>query len=234
MNPLVSYQLNGGIATVTMDDGKVNAMSPQMIGELNAALDRATTDRAAIVLTGRPGVFSGGFDLTVMARGGANAYEMLMGGFELAGRILSFPAPVVMACNGHALAMGVFILQAGDYRIGVNGPHKIGANETAIGLNLPHTTIEICRQRLAPAHFNRALINAEIYSPADAVAAGFLDRVVEETELQTEAQAMITRLAKYNRATLVANKQLVRGQAIKTVTAALDADRTELAPLKRK
>jgi enoyl-CoA hydratase len=232
MTEPVSYRLEAGIATLTLDDGKVNAMSPLMINAVNAALDQAAADRAAVLLTGRAGVLSGGFDLTVLAKGGAHAYEMLIGGFELAGRLLAFPAPVVVACPGHALAMGCFLLQGGDYRLGASGPHKIGANETAIGLNMPQLGIEMMRQRLAPAHFNRTLINAEIYSPQDAVAAGLLDRVVEPEQLMPEALAMAQRLAKLGRATFTTNKQLVRAQAIKAVEAALAADRASLAPLK--
>jgi enoyl-CoA hydratase len=234
MSEFVGYRLEAGIATLTLDDGKVNAMSPAMIAAINQALDQAAADRAAVLLTGRPGVLSGGFDLTVLAKGGEHAYAMLMGGFELAGRLLAFPAPVVVACPGHALAMGCFLLQAGDYRIGVSGAHKIGANETAIGLNLPQLGIEIMRQRLVPAHFNRTLINAEIYNPQDAIAAGLLDRVVEPEQLMPEALAMAQRLAKLGRATFATNKQLVRAQALKAVEAALDADRATLAPLRQK
>jgi enoyl-CoA hydratase len=233
MNAFVTYQLDAGIATIAMDDGKVNAMSPKMIGEINAAFDRAAEDRAAVLLTGRAGTFSGGFDLSVLGKGGGAAHEMLMGGFELAARVLAFPAPVVIACGGHALAMGCFLLQAGDYRLGINGAYKIGANETAIGLNLPALAIEVCRQRLAPAHFNRALINAEIYSPQDAVAAGLLDRVVDADNLMTEARTMAARLAKYGRATFATNKQLVRAATLKAIESALEADRATLAPLKK-
>lgn len=233
MTELVSYRLEAGVATLSLDDGKANVMSPAMIAGINAALDRASADRAAVLLTGRTGTFSGGFDLGTLAKGGDAAYGMLMGGFELAARLLAFPAPVVVACSGHALAMGCFLLQAADYRIGIEGPFKIGANETAIGLNLPALAIEICRQRLAPAHFNRVLINAEIYSPQDAVAAGLLDAVVEADQLMPDAQTMAARLARYGRATYATNKQLVRAQTLKAVEAALAADRATLASLRK-
>src|SRR5437763_12340365 len=107
---LVSYSLEGGVAGIAMDDGKVNALSPAMLGELNAAFDRAEADRAAVVFTGRPDRFSAGFDLNVLRAMDDSARLMLRGGFELALRILSFPMPVVIACNGHAVAMGSFLL----------------------------------------------------------------------------------------------------------------------------
>jgi enoyl-CoA hydratase len=227
----VTYQLNGSIATITMDDGKVNAISPQMITELNGALDRALADRAIVVLTGRAGVFSGGFDLAVLGAGGSSARGMLKGGFELAERLLSFPKPVVIACTGHALAMGVFLLLSGDYRLGMDGAFKIGANEVAIGLTMPRFGVEIARQRLAPAHFHRAVINAEIYTPADAVAAGFLDRVVPAADLLNEAQNAATKLSKLNLPAHAATKLRAREQALKAIRAAIEADDAELSAL---
>jgi len=152
---LLSYELNDSIATITLDDGRVNVLSPRMLSDINGALDRAEADDAIVVLAGRPGVFSAGFDLKILRAGGDEALAMLRAGFELAARVLSFPKPVVVACSGHAIAMGVFLLLSGDYRVGAAGPYKITANEVAIGLTMPRTAVEICRQRLALAHFNQ-------------------------------------------------------------------------------
>jgi enoyl-CoA hydratase len=124
MTSLVAYTLAEGIATLAMDDGKANVMSPAMLAELNAALDRAENDKAAVLLTGRKGVFSAGFDLKVLGAGGAAAFDMLMAGFRTAERLLAFNAPVIAACNGHALAMGVFLLAAADYVVAADGAFK--------------------------------------------------------------------------------------------------------------
>ncbi len=231
MTPLVTYAAQDGIATLRMDDGKVNVMSRQMLAELNAALDQAAQAHAAVLLTGRQGVFSAGFDMAVLAAGGENALKMLMAGFELAERLISFPTPVVVACNGHALAMGVFLVLAADYAAAADGPFKIGANEVAIGLTMPHTAAEICRQRLAPAHFTRAVMGAEIYAPKDAVPAGFVDRVVAEAELDAAAQAAALRLAKLNRAAYTATKLRVRAGLIQAMRTAVQADEAALRAL---
>jgi enoyl-CoA hydratase len=224
MPTLVTYRLQDSIATITMDDGQRNALSPDMFSEINAALDRARADRAVVILTGREGVFSAGFDLRVLGGGGADAYRMVKEGFELAERILSFPAPVVIACTGHAIAMGVFLLLSGDYRLGAAGPYRVGANEVAIGLTMPFFGVEMCRQRLAPAHFHRAVINAEIYRPDDAVAAGFLDRVVPASELQDVARSTAAELAKLNIDVHTATKLRARDHALKAIRAAIEAD----------
>ena len=220
---LVSYRLNGRIATIAMDDGKANALSLQMLSAVNAALDRATADDAVVVLTGRPGIFSGGFDLKVLTAGGPDATRMLEQGFLLALRLLEHPTPVVIACNGHAVAMGSFLLLSGDYRIGVDGPFRLVANEVAIGLTMPWAAIEICRQRLAPAHFNRAVILAESYGPAEGVTAGFLDRVVDQPGLDQTAAAVATAFDALDRSAHAATKS-PRAQAVAAIRRGLEAD----------
>lgn len=224
MRNIVAYQLNDSVATITMDDGKVNVMSLSMISELNKALDRAIADQAIVVLTGRQGVFSAGFDMRVLSAGGADANNMVKAGFELSERLLSFPTPVVIACNGHALAMGVFLVLSGDYRIGAEGAFKIGANEVAIGITMPNFGVEICRQRLAPAHFHRAVINAEIYTPNQAVIAGFLDQVAPEADLSNVAQHVATQFTKLNIAVHAATKLRAREQTLKAIRRAIEMD----------
>ncbi len=228
MASLITYTLADGIATLAMDDGKANVMSPAMLAELNAALDRAENDKAAVLLTGRKGVFSAGFDLKLLGAGGSSAFDMLMTGFGTAERLLAFNAPVIVACNGHALAMGVFLLAAADYVIAAEGAFKIGANEVAIGLTMPKSMLEVCRNRLAPAHLNRAMIESEIYSPADAVAAGFVDRVVAEADLEGEARAVAMRLARLNRPAYAATKHRVRTPLLQAVRAGLEVDQKQI------
>jgi enoyl-CoA hydratase/carnithine racemase len=232
MTTPVSYELRDFVATITLNDGKVNVMSIAMTSALNAALDRAAADKAVVVLTGRPGVFSAGFDLNVLANGGGpDAQKMVSAGFELAYRMLSFPMPIIVACSGHAIAMGVFVLLAGDYRLGAEGPFKIGANEVAIGLTMPHFGVEMVRHRVAPTYFSRAVMFAEMFAPADALAAGFLDKVVPAGELQKEAQKLAAAMTKLNMTVFTGTKQRVREQALKAVRAAIDADGGMLGPV---
>lgn len=229
MDPFVNYRLDQAIATITIDDGKANALSPGMMSQIGGALDRALADRATVVLTGRPGMWSAGFDLAVLRAGGADAAGMVRSGFALAERLLAFPRPVVIACTGHAVAMGVFLLLSGDYRIGAAGPYKITANEVAIGLTMPRAAIEICRQRLPPAHVHRAVALAEVYAPEDAVAAGFLDRVVPAAELAEAAGAAAARLAKLDMAAHAATKLRSRSGTLQALRAALESDDTDLS-----
>ena len=184
MGNRVSYRCAESVARITMDDGRVNVLSLPMQAELHEALDQAEKDEAVVIMTGRMGVFSGGFDLGVLRAGGEDALRMLKGGFELAERLLSFPFPVVIACSGHAIAMALFVVLSGDYRIGVTGDARLTANEVAIGLTLPRAAIEVCRQRLAPAAFTRVALLAEPFSGQRAVEAGLLDEVVDAADLE--------------------------------------------------
>jgi len=222
MNTFVSYRLDQSIATITLDDGKVNALSPAMLSQIGAALDQAAADRATVVLTGRQGVWSAGFDLALLRGGGPDALAMLRGGFELAERLLGFPRPVVIACPGHAVAMAVFLLLSGDYRIAAAGPYKITANEVAIGFTMPEAAIAICRHRLAPAHFHRAVVLAEVYSPDDAMAAGFVDRVVPVAELAEAARATAARLTALDMTAHAATKLRAREPVLRALRAAIE------------
>lgn len=223
MENLVSYELADGIATIAMDDGKVNVMSPRMLAALNTALDRAQADRAVVVLSGRETVFSAGFDLAVL-RGGVESIDMVRGGFELAERVLSFPLPVVIACTGHALAMGVFLLLSGDYRVGAAGPFKLAANEVAIGLTMPLPAVEVLRQRLTPSCFNRAVTLSEAFAPENAVEAGFLDRVVDAATVRDVARSMAVTFSALDMAAHAASKLRARATALQAIRAGIVAD----------
>ena len=231
MSTRLTYTLDGAVACITMDDGKVNALSPDMLAELDRAFDRARADEAAVLLSGREGVFSAGFDLRVLRAGGVEAQKMLRAGFELSYRMLTFPRPVVIACTGHALAMGCFLVLSADLRIGADAAHKIGANEVAIGLTMPWPAIELCRQRLAPSHYQRAVIQAAIYTPAEAVAAGFLDQVVSPAKLPEVALEAARSLAtQLDPAAHAETKLRARKQALDAFRAAIDADPTLRIP----
>lgn len=212
MNPLVRFELQGAVAVITMDDGKANALSHAMMTELGAALDRAEAEAKAVVLTGREGKFCAGFDLSVMMQGPDAAMKMLAEGGELLLRLYLFGMPVVVACNGHALAGGVLLAATGDTRIGVRGAYKIGLNEVANGMPVPVLAYEFARDRLLPSELVAATMQARIYDPDTAVAAGWLDRAVSADELQAAAMAEASALAKLSTTAYRLSKRGMRGK----------------------
>ncbi|MFI5027763.1 MAG: crotonase/enoyl-CoA hydratase family protein [Solirubrobacterales bacterium] len=222
MAELASYVLHGSIATITIDDGKVNALSIEMLETIHACLDRAEKEEAVVVLTGREGYFSAGFDLKVFSEQPERIVEMLTLGARLAERILCFPTPTLVACSGHAIAAGTFPALAADFRIGVEGPYKLGLNEVKIGLTVPLFVVELARHRLTPAEFNRALVTANMYSPGEAVAAGILDRVVAPEELAGASREVAEGLAGLNMAAHASTKLRVRESAMQALRVGIE------------
>ncbi len=222
---MVSCTIENGIATIVMDDGKSNLISPHMLDQLNRALDRAGKANAVVVLTGREDIFSAGFDLKILKTGVINAFKMLIGGFSLSKRLLSFPTPVIISCNGHAVAMGAFLLLSGDYRIGVEGDFKIVANEVEIGLTVPYAPIEICRQRLRSAHFDKAVLLSQLHSPQTAVDAGFLDDVVPRRDLQNITHQKAKQFAALDLKAHYQSKLRMRGKMLKKLGKAIRKDK---------
>ena len=228
MSDLISYQLEDGIATLTLSNGKVNAISPDVIAAFNAALDRAEQDRAIVVITGQPGILSGGYDLKVMTSGPQNAINLVAAGSTLARRMLAHPYPIIVACPGHAVAKGAFILLSADYRIGVEGPFNIGLNEVQIGMTMHHVGIELARDRLRKSAFHRSVINGEMFDPQSAVDAGFLDKVVPAEQLHATALAVAQQMKKINMTAHKNTKLKVRKAFLETLDKAIELDQQHL------
>jgi enoyl-CoA hydratase len=225
MSDHVSYTLVGDVAHIAIDDGKANALSHAVIDAVNAALDRAVAEAKAVVLSGRPGRFSAGFDLSVM-NGGIDAVRALVrAGAELSMRIYELDRPVVIACTGHALAAGAILLMSADVRIGAAGAFKIGLNEVAIGMPVPVFAAELARDRLSRRHLTAATALATIYDPAGAVDAGYLDETQPpEAVLDAALERAASLAAACNLRAFAATRTRLRGAVAAHVRATLDAD----------
>ncbi len=227
MTDLVNYQLDGNIATITMQTGKVNAMSPDHIAAINGALDQAENDNAVVMLVGQPGIFSAGFDLKVFQADAKKGVEMVKAGSTLCRRMLSFPTPIIGVCTGHSLAQGCFTLMACDFRIGVDGPFQLGLNEVQIGMTMHHFGIELPRARLTQSSFQRAINTAQIFKPSEAVEAGFLDQIVPAEDLMATALTEAQRLAGLNMPAHQATKLKMRAGLLTALDEAIEKDYQE-------
>ena len=223
MPELITYALDEAVATITLDDGKVNALSSAMIAAIMEGLDRAEADGAVVVLTGRATTLSAGFDLRCPAE---DWPQMLVDGARLAERMLTFPHPVVVACNGNAVAMGAFLLLAGDLRIGISGEFAIGLNEVAIGLTMPWFGVALARHRLTRPAYDRCVVTGALLDPEAAVTAGFLDRLVTPEELPAAAHAAARELHGVNQAAHHATKLRVREPALAGMRDGIERIRT--------
>lgn len=192
----VAYDFDGTVAVISLDDGKANAISHDIVTGVDDALDRCAIDGAgAVALVGRPGRFSAGFDLTTMKAGPQEARDLLEAGARLAIRLYDSSVPVVIGATGHALAMGAILLLATDTRIGARGNFKIGLNEVAIGMPVPKFAVGLARSRLSPRHLTAAVNHAKVFDPDGAVEAGYLDAAVEPDSVVATATAHARSLA---------------------------------------
>ena len=224
MSGLLTYRLDESVAFITMDDGKVNALGPAMQQALNDALDNADRDDAgAIVIAGNNRVFSGGFDLKILTSGDAKpALDMLRGGFELSYRLLSYPKPVVMACTGHAIAMGAFLLASGDHRVAAPA-YNIQANEVAIGMTIPYSALEVMKLRLTRSAYQQAAGLSKTFFGETAVAAGWLDEIVlPDIVLSRAEEAAREFAATLKQQAHAATKLRTRADALAGIRAGID------------
>lgn len=207
----VNYELQDSVAIITFDDGKANAIDLDLLGELHKALDRLDGDGArAVVIAGRPGRFSAGFDLAAMTGPVETMRELVVAGGRFIGRLLLLPQPVVAACTGHALAMGGLLLLAADHRIGAEGAFKIGLNEVAIGMAMPRWGVELARYRIPPSQLEWHLVLGQTEPPEGAVTAGFLDRLVPAEQVVEEARQAAARLAELRTGAVGGTKERLR------------------------
>jgi enoyl-CoA hydratase len=188
-----------GWRELVLDDGKVNALSQAVLDELNAQVQGAVAEGQPLLISGRVGCFSAGFDLRVMRLEGEQKRRLRAAGGLLTRLLLSHPAPVVMACSGHAMAKGAFLLLCADWRVGSLGEFRICLNETAIGMPMPEPALLLARERLAPTWLSRAVLQAEPFDPRQALAAGFFDQLSTPDALLDNARAAMSRLAALDR-----------------------------------
>jgi enoyl-CoA hydratase len=228
----ISYSIEDHVATISFDDGKANVFTHEVLDQLGEALDRAETDPAearAVLLTGRPGRFSAGFDLATMTASPQSMRNLVSAGGRFVARLLLEPLPVVAACTGHALAAGALVLLAADHRLGAAGDWKIGLNEVAIGMALPMWAVELARYRMPAGQFDRILLG-ETGGPEAAVTAGYLDRVVAPDDLLAEAAAAATSLAALRTGAVAGTKARARAEIARRMLEGMDADLAALSP----
>jgi enoyl-CoA hydratase len=217
----MEFELDDAVAVLTFDDGKANAVSHDFLDALNDGLDRAQDQAGAVLVVGRSGVLSAGFDLKEMQKGPEAAAALVDKGAHTLLRLFSHPQPVVIACTGHAIAAGAFLLLSADSRIGGAGEFRIGLNETAIGMNIPVFGRELAKARLNPRHLTRAFVQAQLYDPDEAVPVGFLDRVLPMDQVVSTALAEAKALAELPAEAYGLNKQDIRAEHIAAVRASL-------------
>lgn len=185
---LANVKKDGDISIITLDDGKANVFSPDMIEAVNKCLDEVSETSGALIIQGREGMFSAGFDLKIFQSEDMELIgKMTVAGFSLLARIFSFPRPVIAACSGHGIALGTFLLCCCDYRIGVKGDYLIGANEMKTNMVIPTPILELIKFRISDNYKYRSILAAEMFSHEGAISANLLDEIVDSNALHERA-----------------------------------------------
>ena len=217
----MQYEVYEDTAVLHFDDGKANAISYGFMEAMNDGLDRAEKESKSVVITGRDGILSGGFDLKEIQKGPDAALAMMKKATPMFHRLFSFPQPLIIACTGHAIAAGAFLLLAADQRIGTAGDFKFGLNETSIGSTFPVFGIELARARLNPAYLTRSFVQSEAFTPDEAVSVGFLDQVVPAGKTLEVALRQAKVLAELPTKIYAKNKRDIRRPALDAIEAIL-------------
>tara|TARA_B100000886_G_C20316448_1_gene446142 strand:+ start:153 stop:845 length:693 start_codon:yes stop_codon:yes gene_type:complete len=206
---LATLKIEDNISIVTLNDGKANVFSSKMSQDINACLDEVPIDNGCLILTGREGMFSAGFDLKTIQGGDIELIqEMTLTGFKLLSRIFSFPRPVIAACSGHGIALGTFLLCCCDYRIGIKGEFMLGANEMRTNMVIPPPILELIKFRVSQSYKYRAVLGAEMYSLSDAQEVGLIDEVVDPESLMNVAMEKAKDLATMGNPSYTLTKEL--------------------------
>ena len=221
----MKYELrDDGIAKISLDNGKANAISLELATDLMDALDKAKEEAKAVLICGNPGIFSAGFDLKVLAQGMDAAQAMLNQGMLMLEKIYSHPQPVIVACEGHSVGMGVFILLAADYRVGADGDFAIRLPETAISMHFPPILKVIAMSHIDQSHHARAIIQSRPYTPKVAAENGMIDEVVEPAKVIELALIRAKELIELPSDQYATNKLNLRADNIDIIRKSLNLD----------
>ncbi len=229
MSDALTIERRDAVMVLHLDDGKANALTFDLIAAIGDAIRQAEADDAigAVVVHGREGRFSGGFDLGVMLGDDLGAtIRLVADGGQLVHDLYGATVPVVAACTGHALAAGALILLGCDVRVGADIDAKIGLNEVAIKMVLPDWAFTIAVDRLSKRHLQRAVANARLTTPRDAVDVGFLDEVVDAgAELDRAVELAADLAATLDPLAYAGTVRKLRGDILATMGVQIAADR---------
>jgi enoyl-CoA hydratase len=208
----VGYEAKDGVATITLDDGKVNAMAPAFFDALNAALDRAERETpTAVVVAGREGYFSAGLNLKLLPTLAPQEFGRAMVAFgEIMLRVYTFPIPCIAAVTGHAIAGGAFLALACDERYVADGPYKLHINEVAIALPLPTWALVIAQNAIPSRWQTEAILQARPYAPAEALTREIIHGVAPQDAVVARAHEAVARIAGLDQKAYAAAKSRMR------------------------
>jgi enoyl-CoA hydratase/carnithine racemase len=206
MTTVRSEDREDGVRLLTLDRPPANAITPELLNDLSAALDAAREDDSvrAVVLTGEGRFFSAGLDLRggidfqagASPGAGADPFSALRNGLL---NFLRFSKPTVTMLRGHAIAGGLILALGGDYRLGLEAEYRVGLNEVAIGASFPKAAFEIVRLRLSHQQASEILLGAALYPASQAARLGIVDELLPPDTFEDTVFRRAARLGAFPR-----------------------------------
>lgn len=180
---------HGPVRHLRLNRPPANALSPELVSALGEELIRAPDDGVrALVISGRPGMFSAGLDVPYLLRLDHHRIRAAWDGFyRMLQSLAASPIPVVAAITGHAPAGGTVIAMFCDRRVMADGDYKLGLNEVRVGIPLPPILYRALERLVGERCAERLAVNGEMLGTAEALACGLIDEIVPAAEVEERA-----------------------------------------------
>ena len=224
MSELATLKTEGDVSIITLDDGKANVFSYPMLETLQKILSEIPKDKGSVIITGRDGMFSGGFDLKTFASGDVDQIKNMSAlGFKTLFDLYTFPRPVVAAISGHAVALGIFVVCCCDYRIGIDGELVVQANEVRNNMDIPSPIMEVAESRIDKKHVYSVLYHADPYPFDKCIEAGLLDEIASSSDFEKRIMEKAEDLASLGHPHYAKTKQAHQRPLLEAISNALPA-----------
>ena len=214
-----SRDVGDGVRILKLNRPPANAINAEFLTALGAQCKAALEDEnvRALIVEGNGKFFSGGLDLKE-ASSSANRVGNLAGAQD-DGRFMlwTLPKPTVAMVNGHAIAGGVILALACDFRVTYDGSHRFGLNEVAIGLAFPRGAFEIARLALSNEQLRRTTLEAGLFDVDHAREMGIVDEIVEPARLEARCIELAKRLSANGRLAYAHTKRRIQAEAVARV-----------------
>lgn len=202
----ITLENQGKIHVIRLNNGVTNAISPDMIDDLDAALETAKEEAAGLVLFGGEKFFSMGFDLPTLMGLARNDLETFYHRFnQVILTLFTLPMPTCCAMVGHAVAGGTILALGCDYRMAA-AEKKLGLNEIKLGLPVPYLADLILRHTISDRAATELTYGGNFIVAADARQMGLVDDIYPQPDLERKAIEKVSQIAEYPQAAFAATK----------------------------
>lgn len=229
MKMLEEFQ-HGEVREIRLARTPANALNQPLVVQLTNRLRAATLEGArAVVLSGQPGMFSGGLDVPMLITLDWNELQRFMRSvLALQHQLAVQSTPVVAAITGHCAAAAAIVALFCDHRIMSEGNYKIGLNEVAVGLCPGRIAYQAFRRLVGARQADHLVTRGEFIGPDEALRIGLVDRVVPQDQVIPEAIAYAQSYLKLPQQALYETRRIAREDLVRLCDEVIRDDSEEL------